>query len=179
MIYGVGCVLGTYCVGEWATRRAAHNERLQLTGLAIMLSVSGVFGTFVFLPSLAPNYYWAFAWLGLSSITGMINGPAFAVLQTVIPESMRATAIALINLFANLIGMGLGPWVAGMLSDAFRPWAGDESLRYALLAISPGYFWVAWHLWQASKTVSHDLEGVQCVQERAVPQERRSLETGP
>jgi hypothetical protein len=70
---------------------------------------------------------------------------------------MRATAIAMIYLFANLIGMGLGPLVAGMLSDALRPVVGEESLRYALLALCPGYFWAGWHFWQASATVSRDL----------------------
>jgi hypothetical protein len=47
------------------------------------------------------------------------------------------------------------------MSDAFRSWAGEESLRYALLALCPGYLWGGWHLWQASKTVSHDLGAVE------------------
>jgi hypothetical protein len=64
------------------------------------------------------------------------------------------------NLFANLIGMGLGPLAAGALSDALRPLFGEESLRYALLALCPGYLWAGWHLWQASKTVASDLEVV-------------------
>jgi len=171
LVYGLASMLGTYWIGEWATRRAAHNERLQLKGLAILLTVSAILGAFIYIPALAPNPYWALGWLGLSTVTGMINGPAFAVIQTLVPERMRATAIALVYLFANLIGLGLGPWAAGALSDLFRPWAGEESLRYALLALSPGYLWVAWHLWQAGKTVTHDLEGGQCAEQRAVPQE--------
>jgi MFS family permease len=66
-------------------------------------------------------------------------------------------ACALVYLFANLIGMGLGPLAAGILSDAFSGWAGQDSLRYALLLLSPGYFLVAWHAWRASKTVLRDL----------------------
>jgi MFS transporter, Spinster family, sphingosine-1-phosphate transporter len=56
--------------------------------------------------------------------------------------------------------MGLGPLAAGAISDALRPVAGEESLRYALLALSPGYFWGAWHLWRASRTVAADLQRV-------------------
>ncbi len=41
---------------------------------------------------------------------------------------MRAMSVAIIYLFANLIGMGLGPLAAGVLSDLFRAWAGEESL---------------------------------------------------
>jgi MFS family permease len=70
---------------------------------------------------------------------------------------MRAMAVAILFLFANLIGMGIGPLITGVLSDAFRSWSGDASLGYALVTMSPGYLWGAWHLWQASRTVAGDL----------------------
>jgi hypothetical protein len=63
-------------------------------------------------------------------------------------------------LFANLIGMGLGPLATGALSDVFRGWAADESLRYALLTMSPGYLLVAWFAWRASQSVTRDLAAV-------------------
>jgi MFS transporter, Spinster family, sphingosine-1-phosphate transporter len=69
-------------------------------------------------------------------------------------------SIAVFYLFANLIGMGLGPWAAGALSDALAGSFGHESLRYALLAVCPGYLWVAWHFWLASGTIDRDLAGV-------------------
>jgi MFS family permease len=90
-----------------------------------------------------------------------VLGPLFATVQTLVPERMRAMAIALIYLVSNLIGMGLGPLAAGAMSDAFRPWAGENSLRFALLALCPGYLWGAWHLWRASTTVAYDLAPVQ------------------
>jgi MFS family permease len=76
-------------------------------------------------------------------------------------DRMRAMSIALIYLLSNLIGMGLGPLAVGALSDAFNLWFGDKSLRYALLAMCPGYLWGAWHLFQASKTVTRDLESME------------------
>ena len=66
-------------------------------------------------------------------------------------------SIALIYLFANLIGLGLGPLTAGALSDALRPIFGEESLRYALLALCPGYLWAGWYLWRARWTVMTEL----------------------
>ena len=76
------------------------------------------------------------------------------------PEHLRAVAFALVFLFANLIGMGLGPLAVGALSDAFRPWVGEESLRYASMALAPGWLWVAWHSWRASQTVRFDLAAI-------------------
>ena len=56
--------------------------------------------------------------------------------------------------------MGLGPLAVGVLSDALRPLFAEESLRYALLVMCPGYLWGAWYLWRASKTVARDLEAM-------------------
>jgi MFS family permease len=86
-----------------------------------------------------------------------VTGPLFATVQSLVPERIRAVSIALLYLAANLIGMGLGPLAVGALSDHLRPLLGRESLRYALLAASPGYLWAAWHLWRASRTVMSDL----------------------
>jgi len=158
LIYGLGGMVGTYLGGEFASRHAANNERLQLRILAVMVVSFGLLSFFIYL---GPNQYLAFGLLGLAAVGAYtFNAPLFATIQTLVPERMRATSIALIYLFANLIGMGLGPLMVGTLSDAFRPWAGEESLRYALMALSPGYLWGGWHLWRASSTVTHDLEAV-------------------
>jgi MFS family permease len=156
VVYGVGGLLGTYWGGELASRYASHRERLQLKTMAIALLGFAVVSAIVYL---SPYAVPAFGALGLATLgVGMTLGPMLAAIQTLVPERMRAMSIAFIYLFANLIGMGLGPLAAGVLSDAFRPWAGEESLRYALLSLCPGYFWAAWHVWIASKTVTRDLE---------------------
>ena len=44
--------------------------------------------------------------MALASVGGAIaNGPVFAAIQTVVPQRMRAMAIAIVFMFANLIGM--------------------------------------------------------------------------
>jgi len=158
-IYGIGGLVGTYCGGEWAARRAANNERLQLKAMGVFTLLSGGCAACVYLPALAPNYYWALGWLALSNtLVVMINGPTFAVLQTLVPARMRAMSIALVFLFINLVGMGCGPWAAGALSDALRPMTHDESLRYAMLFLCPASLWGAWHLWRAARTVARDVD---------------------
>lgn len=151
VVYGAVGLLGTWVGGELAARYAADNERLQLIAIAMAYAAMAVLTAAVYL---AHNLFLAFGILGLSNIAGAAaNGPLFAASQSLVPPRMRAMSIALMYFFCNLIGLGLGPLVLGTLSDAFRPLFGDESLRYALLVFSPGYFWCAWHLWQASRSV--------------------------
>jgi hypothetical protein len=59
-----------------------------------------------------------------------------------------------------------------MLSDALQSWAGDESLRYALLALCPGTLWCAWYLRQASKTVVRDIAFLGVGKEDVAPREQ-------
>lgn len=158
MVNGVGALLGTYWGGELASRRGPNDERLQLKAMAFVYASFGVFSALIYI---VPNPYLAFGLMGLAAAGGAAtNGPLFATIQTLVPERMRAISIATIYLFANLIGMGLGPLAAGALSDALRPVFGEESLRYALLALCPGYLWAGWHVWRGSRTVTHDLEVV-------------------
>ena len=149
--FGAGGVLGTYCGGFLASRYAPGDEPLQLRVLAVLNAGFGVISTFAYLSGSA---HVALVLTGVAMVgLSLQAAPLLATLQTVIPESMLATAIAVVYLFANLVGAGLGPLAIGALSDALRQSLGDESLRYALVATCPGFLWGAWHLWQAAKSV--------------------------
>jgi predicted MFS family arabinose efflux permease len=152
VIYGVGGILGTYAGGDFAARYAANNESRQLNAIAVLCCVLAVLAAGVYV---APSRDGAFAALTLSAIgSGVANGPIFAATQTLVPARMRAMSIAVVLFFSNLIGLGFGPLAVGALSDVLRPIWGEESLRYALLALCPGYFWCAWHLAQASRAIT-------------------------
>lgn len=156
--YGLCGLLGNYSGGILASRYAAGNERLQLQAMAVLFGLHGVFSIGVYL---VPNQYMAFAFLGAAVLClTLTNGPFLAIVQTLVPPRMRAMSVAFLFFFANLIGMGLGPLAAGALSDALMPWVGEQSLRYALLVLCPGFLWCAWYLWRASDTVIHDLATV-------------------
>src|SRR5262249_32498563 len=97
IIYGVGGLVGTYLGGEFAARFARNNERLQLVVLALInLASAFVMGS----AYLVPSMYAAFGLLWVSVAAGnMISAPVFALIQTLIPTRMRATAIALLYFF--------------------------------------------------------------------------------
>jgi MFS family permease len=159
LIYGLGGLAGTYLGGVLASRHAANNERLQFQMMAVANVTFGLLSAFIYLST---SKYLAFGLMALAAVGGATtNGPLFAAIQTLVPQRIRAVSIAIIYLVGNLIGAGLGPWVVGALSDALRPLVGEESLRYVLLALCPGYIWGGWHLWKASRTVTRDLEAMQ------------------
>jgi MFS family permease len=155
VVSGAGGLLGSYAGGELALRHAAGREQRQLSAMALAIAGGGFATICIFLSSTATA---AFVMVGLAILAhSTINGPLFATMQSLVEPRMRAMAFAMAFLIANLLGLGLGPLAAGALSDVFRYWAGEDSLRYALLALAPGYFWAAWHAWRASITVEKDL----------------------
>jgi MFS family permease len=163
LIYGVGGGLGIFLGGYLASRFAAKNERLQMKGMGLVYCFCGVTAA---LSYLSPNVYLTFTLLAICHIAGYtIAGPLFATVQSLVPPRMRAVAFAILYLFANLIGLGLGPMATGALSDALHPWLGQESLRYALLVFTAGYLWCGWHAWRGSRTVTADLALVEGRQE--------------
>jgi MFS family permease len=155
VIWGVGGLLGNYTGGYIASRYAAGNESLQLRVLAVLYANFGIISVFIYLTH---SRYIAFALLGVGVIGATLgNGPIYAAMQTVVPPNMRGVSVAIITLFSNLIGAGLGPLAVGALSDFLHPSLGAQSLRYALIAASPGYVWAAWHCWQGASSIpSHE-----------------------
>jgi len=73
--------------------------------------------------------------LALDSIFMSAIAPClFALLLTLLDPSTRATGAALYLLIFNLVGQSLGPLLVGALSDNVFAAAGDEAVRYSLLA---------------------------------------------
>ena len=80
-------------------------------------------------------------------------GPSFALIQSRTPLSMRTTVSSIMLFILNIIGLGLGPQMVGIVSDLLAPVYGVESLRYALLITSFISLWGAWHYYLAGKAM--------------------------
>ena len=65
----------------------------------------------------------------------MYVGPALAATHGIAGVSLRATGVALTLFVSNLLGIGGGVLLVGVVSDAFAASEPAVSLRYGLLAV--------------------------------------------
>lgn len=155
VIFGLAGFAGVLLGGYLANGFFAGNERgqMRMCAVGVMLTVPCV-AAFVFLPQ---KYLSLIALVPLIAMANVFIGPTYAVMQRLVPDGMRATVLAVVLLLVNLIGMGMGPQIVGILSDMLTPAMGTDALRYAMLAVSSTALWSAYYFWQVGKTVQADL----------------------
>lgn len=79
----------------------------------------------------------AMLWCGLYSFFSVWwVAPSFNLVTQLVQPDQRSTAVALQTIVSTLLGVGVGPLLTGLFSDALLPFFGIESLRYALLLVS-------------------------------------------
>ena len=151
---GAAGITGTLLGGWLADRFGRENRRHVLTAPAIGMLIAA---------PLALSAYFASDWrvaLALLMIPTMLNalyyGPTYSCVQGLVRPEARALASAALLFSQNLIGLGLGPLFFGMLSDAIKPHAGEDSVRWVLygasfLGLIPAFFF-----WRCS--LRHDAE---------------------
>ena len=153
---GLGGAVGVFCGGLLADRLGSRDQRwyMWLPALAGFICVP-----FMALIYLAPGAYTA---LLLGIVPGILFnvylGNTIATTHGLVGLRMRALSSAILFLILNTIGLGLGPWTTGMLSDYLQPTLGLESLRYAMLYVLPAImFWSACHFYLAARSLREDL----------------------
>ena len=72
---------------------------------------------------------------------------------------MRSLASAILLFINNIIGLGLGPLMIGVLSDYFSADYGAR-LPYAMVTSALLAIWASFHLWLASRTLRADIENM-------------------
>ncbi|MGY4396757.1 MFS family permease [Sphingomonas sp. UYAg733] len=132
-------------VADWAAKRWGIHAQSWMIGL---LKCAALPFTILFfttdIPAVAITAY-VFNMLFANSYLG----PTFAMLQGLAPLRMRAMWAAITLLVINLVGLGLGPTMIGVLSDALVPLVGkEESLRWALVAAVSATPWAIFHYWR-------------------------------
>jgi MFS family permease len=80
-------------------------------------------------------------------------GPTLAMVQTLSPVNTRAVSAAIKMLFINLIGMGLGPLLVGVLSDLLSPRYGEDALSVALTYFTLVGLWGSLHFWLCGRAL--------------------------
>ena len=83
-------------------------------------------------------------------------GPITAAVQHLATPAMRTTASALFLLINNLLGIAVGIYYFGWMSDVLRPAFGEESLRWAIYTGMGFYLLSSALLYGASRTLKKD-----------------------
>ena len=158
LIYGIGGGTGVIFGGYFSDRvvKATQDTRWYMWVCMLTVLMSAPFAFFVFL-SKTPLPALLFLIIPITVIH-MSLGPIIAMIQGLAGLRRRAVAAAFYLFLSNLVSMGAGPVIVGMVSDYFNPRYGNESLRYALLAIVVVTFlWAAIHFFLAARTLREDL----------------------
>lgn len=101
----------------------------------------------------------AFSLIAVSSVfITMPTGAFWALMQDALSDAVRATGSAASTLITVFIGLGLGPFAIGLVSDLLNPAYAAESLRYALL-ITVGGGVALWTIPPTSLVVLYSRKG--------------------
>lgn len=152
---GIGGILGTWLGGVMATRFGADNPRHILTAPSLALAIATPFAVAGYL---LDDWRIGIACLFVPYVANPMGyGPVFATVQSLMPPGARATAVSVKLMLQTLLGLGLGPLMIGVASDALQPTFGILSLRYVLIAISLVALLPFLSYWMARKHLKEEL----------------------
>lgn len=156
VVLGLAGIFGTWLGGKVADRFGTRDKKHILTLPAYGMAAAA--------PVLFLGYHmedWRVA-VALLVVPTILNtayyGPAYACVQGLVRPQARAVAASIMLFGQNLIGLGFGPFLFGVLSDALAPAYGEESVRYVLygaawLGLIPAFFF-----WRASLRLGRELK---------------------
>ena len=159
LVTGVSGALGTFLGGYLSDRYGRKDMRwylwIPLLGLAaayipyinLLLTDNISTGlTIVFFALILNSFY---------------LGPCIAVAHALVAPGMRALTSAILFFVLNMIGLGLGPFLTGLVSDLLVPAYGDQALRYSMLGTTQFYLLAIAMFALAAKHLPTDLRKAQ------------------
>lgn len=157
LLIGVFGAIGTYAGGQLADKYVARDARA-FAGIPAIAAIAGF--PFFLLAMMAGSTLLSLAALAIVTLLGSAwYGPVFASAQSLVQPRTRATASAVILFVINLIGLGLGPLAAGLISDAFATQYGAaEGLRLSLITVGGLGLLAIPAFYLASRTLRDDVE---------------------
>jgi len=150
LLTGLGSGLGVYLGGFLADRLSRRDPRWYMWVPALS-AITAV-------PFMLLQYFSTNARLSLllgfvpAILLSSFMAPLVATAQSLVPQRLRAFTSAVLVLVVNIVGLGLGPVVTGMLSDFLvsHYGLGQDSLRYAITASTLPAVWAAAHFLRAA-----------------------------
>ncbi len=154
LILGISGGLGMVFGGMLCDRMGKRDPRWQLWICAIsgVIMIPFLF-LFLFLPDCKLSLI---CFIPVIFFGAFYVGPSYALAQGLAKLRMRALASAILMFFINLLGLGLGPLIIGMLNDYLEPTFGVEAVRYSMTIIGATTLWAAGHYMLAAKNMKAD-----------------------
>ena len=129
VIFGGG-IPGLLLGGFLGDRLGSKDLRWRLYIPAISLALATPFAWLAFFSGSALT---AAVFMGFCIFLYKVSwGPHLALVQEVVPANMRAQAAAYAVFATNILGLGIGPVLVGLISDVVKGQYGDSSLGIAL-----------------------------------------------
>lgn len=156
LILGLGGAIGVIAGGYISDKLSRRDKRWYMWMPVLVLVVGLPFTAAAFT---VDGKYMALACLIIPGIImNSYLGNVIAMSHGLVGLSMRATASAILFFIINIIGLGLGPWSVGLLSDLLTPSFGAAALGMALLYIVPPIMMMsALFFYAASRNLQRDL----------------------
>ncbi len=158
LAFGVSGMVGVV-VGGYVTDRAARKDiRAFATLPAGMALLAAPFAVSAFL---VDSLLASLSLLAVGHVMMvMCTAPSFTSVQGLAPPESRATATAVMLFVVSLVGLGLGPVSAGLLSDVLGSVVGlgsAEGVRWALVCVALVGLIASGASWAARKTLARDM----------------------
>ena len=132
LIYIIFGTAGTFLGGILSDWYQARYKGGRVRFLAyLMLMLTPLLVSYRFVPASSVLFYVGMA-AGMFSVSSFY-GPAFSTVQDLTPVRLRGVMTGLLLVACNLLGLGIGAFMTGYLSDAFSSYGVFEPLTKALL----------------------------------------------
>ena len=153
LIGAIGSFLGGFLSDRFSSRNGDMRWYMWVPGIACIVMVP-----FQIVAYLAPSMATVVPTFSIMVVlASMFFGPSFAVAQAVATVRMRAVSTSVLLFIQTIIGLTVGPFVVGLISDLLEPRFANNSLRWGLVAIGLVNLWAALHYYLGSGSYREDL----------------------
>jgi len=159
LLYGLGSaflllvsILGGGLIADRLARRDPTRRLWVIIAVLLVAVPAIIIGLISPSPAVAlPGYLFS------GVVTGVWFGPAMGTAQNLVTPQMRSRVAAILLVLQNVIGVGLGPTITGVVSDLWRAHTHADGLRFALIVTALVGLWAALHFVLANRTLNRDL----------------------
>lgn len=158
LVGAVGTLMGGMLSDKLSTKWNDRRWYMWVPGIATLVMVPFQFSSYLAddLRIVMPSF------CVMMILASMFFGPSFAVSQTLATLRTRAVATSILLFVQTFVGLGLGPFLAGAVSDYLKPTVGlQDSMRYGLVIVGLVNLWAAAHYFRGARTIRENMEATE------------------